>query len=57
MGEDDPAVVKLRRIRQLWAELGRTKPTALEYEQIMIEIRSLSAEYQALVGDSKEREK
>jgi hypothetical protein len=53
VSEGNPALDKLRRIQQLWAELGRTKPDAPEYETIMEEIRILSTEYQALVDPKK----
>jgi hypothetical protein len=54
----DPNVVidKLQRIQQLWGELGRTKSDAPEYAPLLVNIRNLSTEYQALV-DSVKKEK
>jgi hypothetical protein len=49
MNDANPAIDKLQRIQQLWAELGRTKLNGSEYRDIMKNIRALSAEYQALV--------
>jgi hypothetical protein len=49
MSEADLAVDKLRRIQQLWTELGRTKLNAPEYQTVLARIRILSAEYQAIL--------
>jgi hypothetical protein len=49
MNDTDPAIFKLHRIQKLWAELGRTRLNSPEHEEIMNNIRSLSAEYQSLV--------
>jgi hypothetical protein len=57
MSETTIAVKKLKRIQQLWTELGRTKSDAPEYETLLKKIRVLSAEYQALVDACKKPEK
>jgi hypothetical protein len=44
------AIAKLQRIQELWVELGRAKLNSPEYQEIMQSIRSLSAEYQALIA-------
>jgi hypothetical protein len=49
MTETNPAIDKLSRIQELWAELSQTKLNSPEYQDIMKNIRSLSAEYQSLV--------
>jgi hypothetical protein len=53
MNEMNAAVDKLKSIQQLWRELGRTESEAPEYETLMKKIRTLSAEYQALLDASK----
>jgi hypothetical protein len=55
--ETNAAVEKLRRIQQLWQELGRTKTSSPEYEVLLKKIRTLSAEYEALLPDPKKLEK
>jgi hypothetical protein len=52
MTDANPAIVKLQHIRQLWAELARSKPNTPECRDIMNKIRALSAEYQSLVDAS-----
>jgi hypothetical protein len=49
MNDTNPAIDKLQRIQQLWAELGRTKLNSPEYKDIMKRLRALSAEYQSRV--------
>jgi hypothetical protein len=51
------AVDKLKCIQQLWRELGRMESKAPEYETLMEKIRTLSAEYQALLDASKKSTK
>ncbi len=53
MKDTNPAIDKLQRIQQLWAELGRTRKDSTEYQNVMKKIRALSAEYQALVDSSE----
>jgi hypothetical protein len=53
MSKTDVVVDKLKRIQELWLELGRAKMNAPEYQILMEKIRVLSAEYQALVDASK----
>jgi hypothetical protein len=43
----------LQRIQQLWIELERMKPKTREYEVLMERIRTLSAEYRALIDAPK----
>lgn len=50
MTDANRAIAKLQRIQQLWVELGRTKVKSHEYQNIMIKLRALSAEYQAFVA-------
>ncbi|HEY4766001.1 MAG TPA: hypothetical protein VIH75_20170 [Candidatus Sulfotelmatobacter sp.] len=57
MNDTNPAVAKLQRIQQLWAELGRTKLNSPEYRDVMKKIRALSAEYQPLVDAPQKGEK
>jgi hypothetical protein len=57
MTPKNPAIAKLERIRQLWEELGRTKVNSPEHREIMQSVRTLSAEYQALVAASQKSEK
>jgi hypothetical protein len=52
MNHTGPAIDKLQRIQQLWVELGRTKLNSAEYQDIMKNIRVLSAEHQSLVDAS-----
>jgi hypothetical protein len=52
VNETNPAFNKLKRVQQLWEELGRTKLNSAEYQDIMKNIRALSAEYQLLVDAS-----
>jgi hypothetical protein len=47
--ETNAAVEKLKRIQQLWRELGRTKASTPEYEMLLTKIRTMSAEYEALL--------
>jgi hypothetical protein len=49
MSKTEVAVDKLKRIQELWLELGRMKMNTPEYEILMEKIRVLSAEYQGLV--------
>jgi hypothetical protein len=51
--ETDEVLAKLQRIQQLWAEMRRMKPSDLEYEPLLKQIRTLSAEYHALIEKSK----
>jgi hypothetical protein len=51
--ETSAAVEKLRRIQQLWQELGRTKSSSPEYEILVKKIRALSGEYEALLPTPK----
>lgn len=51
--ETSAAVEKLRRIQQLWQELGRTKSSNPEYEILVKKIRALSGEYEALLPAPK----
>ena len=53
MNEADLAVDKLKRIQQLWVELGRTELNSPEYSTVIEKIRLLSSEYQALVDATK----
>ena len=55
MTDTHPATVKLERIRQLWAGLGRTNIP--ECRDIMKKTRALSAEYQPLVDPPQKGEK
>jgi hypothetical protein len=55
--ETNAAVSKLAAIQQLWNEIERTKPDTPEYEGLMLEIRALSAEYQALVDAASKSSK
>jgi hypothetical protein len=57
VNETNPAFNKLKRVQQLWEELGRTKLNSAEYQDIMKNIRALSAEYQSLVDTSPKRGK
>jgi hypothetical protein len=57
MTRPNPAIAKLEPIQKLWVELGRTKSNSPEYHDIMQSIRSLSAEYQALVDAAHKDEK
>jgi len=57
MNHTNPAIDKLQRIQQLWAELGRTKLNSPEYKDIMKKLRALSAEYQWLVDAAQKGEK
>jgi hypothetical protein len=52
VNETNPAFNKLKRVQQLWEGLGRTKLNSAEYQDIMKNIRALSAEYQSLVDAS-----
>jgi hypothetical protein len=52
VNETNPAFNKLKRVQELWEELGRTKVNSAEYQDIMKNIRALSAEYQSLVEAS-----
>jgi hypothetical protein len=52
VNETNPALNKLKRVQQLWEALGRTKLNSAEYQDIMMNIRALSAEYQSLVDAS-----
>jgi hypothetical protein len=49
MNDANVAVDKLKRIQQLWAELGRTGLNSTEYDDIMKKIRAISADYQSLI--------
>jgi hypothetical protein len=53
MNETKVAVEILKRIQELWHELGRTKSDAAGYETLLNKIRVLSAEYQDLVDAAK----
>jgi hypothetical protein len=54
MTDTNSAIAKLQRIQRLWLELGRTKLSTPEYQDIMKKIRALSAEYHArLVAPQK----
>ncbi len=53
----DTASQKLERIHQLWKELQRMEPNTSEAEAVMEKIRTLSAEYQALVDAPRKLEK
>jgi hypothetical protein len=53
VNDKNPAIVKLKHIEKFWAELGRTKLDSSGYQEIMENIRSLSAEYQSLVEASQ----
>jgi len=55
--ETDAAIEKVKRIQQLWQELGRTKTSTPEYEILLKKIRTLSAEYEALLPDPEKPEK
>jgi hypothetical protein len=57
MNETNPAIAKLQRIQQLWAELGRTKVNSAEYQDIMKQRRASSAEYQLLVDAPQKGER
>jgi hypothetical protein len=41
---------KLQRIQELWTQLEQVSPSAPEYEGLLKQIRTLSAEYQALTN-------
>jgi len=43
----------LRRIGDLWAQLGRTTVDSLEYHSILQEIQALSEEHQSLIEAAK----
>jgi hypothetical protein len=53
----ETASQKLERIHQLWKELQRMEPNTGEAEAVIEKIRTLSAEYQALVGAPKKPKK
>ena len=53
MNETKDAVEILKRIQELWHELGRTKSNAPGYEALWNKIRVLSDEYQELVDAAK----
>jgi hypothetical protein len=52
MAESDTAIEKLRRIQELWTEVGRTRLDTPKYKTLMIKIRILSSEYQELLEAS-----
>jgi len=43
----------LERIRTLWTQLGQLRPNTREYETLLNQIRTLSAEYQKLIDAPK----
>jgi hypothetical protein len=57
MKEKDPAIPRLRRIREMWKELQKTEENSPEYERLVEQIRVLATEYKALVNAPKKPEK
>ncbi|HXN28984.1 MAG TPA: hypothetical protein VN902_17780 [Candidatus Acidoferrales bacterium] len=57
MNDANEAVDKLKRIQQLWVELGRTHLNSPEYDDIMKKIRAMSADYQSLIDAPPKGEK
>jgi hypothetical protein len=51
--ETNAAIEKLKRIQQMWQDLGPTKSSTPEYEILLKKLRTLSAEYEALLPAPK----
>jgi len=53
MDDADRAFNKLRRIEELWAELGRAVLNTFEYEMLIKKIRVKADQYRALLDVTK----